>query len=236
MFEAALRYPTSGEKAVERLLVGGVLLLLSVFVLPVFVVYGYLVRSLAAVAAGEDEPPAFDEWGELFVDGLEAFVVSFVYGIVPAALVVAFLVPVSVGTAVDGDGSSGILAGIGAIALLASVFVGLVVAYVIMAALSNFAVEGRIGAAFDFGAIGRLATSEPYVIAIVLAIVVQVVVGAAIFAAVVFTLGIALLVLVPLGAFINFWTYLVTVYLFGAAYRQAMGPGDEQRELSDVSA
>ena len=27
----------------------------------------------------------------------------------------------------------------------------------------------------------------------------------------------------PLGAFIQFWLYLVTVYLFGAAYRDAMG-------------
>lgn len=236
MFEAALRYPTNGEKAFERLLIGGLLVILSVFVIPIFLVYGYLVRSLAAVAAGDEEPPAFDDWEDLFVDGVKAFVVAFVYGIVPAVLLVAFLVPVSVGTSVDGDGSSGFLAGLGVVAFLAAVFVGIAVAYVIMAALSNFAVEGRVGAAFDFGAIGRLATSEPYVVAIVLAIVVQVVVGAAIFAAVLFTLGLALLVLAPLGAFINFWTYLVTVYLFGAAYRQAMGTDGGQTELSDVSA
>ena len=236
MLEDALRYPTTGEKALERLLIGGVLIMLSVFVLPIFLVYGYLVRSLAAVAAGHEEPPAFDEWEELFVDGLKAFVVAFVYAIVPVVLVVAFFVPVSVSTAVGGNGPSGFLAGIGALAFLAAVFVGIAVAYVVMAALSNFAVEGRVGAAFDFGTVGRLATSEPYVIAIVLAIVVQVIVSAAIFAAVIFTLGLALLVLVPLGAFINFWTYLVTVYLFGVAYRRAMGSGDEQRELTDVSA
>jgi len=236
MFEAALRYPTNGEKALERLLIGGVLVILSPLILPAFLVYGYLVRSLAAVAAGDEEPPAFDEWEELFVDGIKAFVVAFVYGIVPVVLVLAFLVPVSVSTSVDGGGSSGILAGIGVVAFLASIVVGIAVVYVVMAALSNFAVEGRIGAAFEFGAVGALATSEPYVIAVVLAIVVQVVVAAVIFAAILFTFGLALFVLVPLGAFINFWTYLVTVYLFGAAYREAMGGDGEQRQLSDVSA
>lgn len=223
MFEAALRYPTNGEKALERLLIGGVLVILSPFVLPIFLVYGYLVRSLAAVAAGEEEPPAFDEWEELFVDGLKAFVVAFVYGIVPFVLVVAFFVPVSVTTSMTADRPSSVVTGLGIVAFLVMVVVSLAVAYVVMAALSRFAVEGRIGAAFEFGEIGRLATSEPYVIAIVLAIVLQLIVGAVIFAAVLFTLGLALFVLVPLGAFINFWTYLVTIYLFGAAYREAMG-------------
>lgn len=222
MLEAALRYPTSGEEGLERLFVGGVLVLLSVFVLPAFLVYGYLVRSLAAVAAGEEEPPAFDEWEGLFVDGIKAFVVAFVYGIVPVLLAFSVFVPVSVVTSVDGNEPSGVLAGIGLLAFLLLVTLAIAVAYVIMAALSNFAVEGRIGAAFDLRTIGRFATSGPYVLAIVLAIVVQVILGAAITAAVVFTFGLALFVLIPLGAFINFWVYLVTVYLFGAAYREAM--------------
>lgn len=223
VFEAALRYPTNGETAVERLLIGGVLILLSVFVLPIFLVYGYLVRSLAAVAAGDEEPPAFDEWAELFVDGLKVFVVGFVYGIVPVALAVAFFVPVSVTTAVASDRPSGVLTGVGVLAFFVLLVIGLAVAYVIMAALSHFAVEGRFGAAFEFGAIGRFATSESYVVAIVLAIVLQVIVSAVIVAVVVFTLGLALFVLIPLGAFVNFWTYLVTVHLFGAAYSEAMG-------------
>lgn len=222
MLEAALRYPTTGEKALERLLIGGVLVVLSVFVLPAFLVYGYLVRNLAAVAAGEEEPPAFDEWEELFVDGLKAFVVAFVYGVVPVVLAVAFFVPasVTVGT-VGGNGPSGVLAGLGVLAFLVFVVVAIVVAWVIMAALSNFAVEGRLGAAFELRTIGRLATSGPYVVAVVLAIVIQIALGVAFVAAIVFTLGLALFVLVPLGAFINFWVYLVTVYLFGTAYREA---------------
>lgn len=222
MLEAALRYPTSGEAGLERLFVGGVLVLLSVFVLPAFLVYGYLVRSLAAVAAGEEFPPAFDEWEQLFVDGVKAFVVALVYGIVPVVLAVSVFVPFSVVTSVDGNEPSGVLAGIGVLAFLLLVALAIAVAYVIMAALSNFAVEGRIGAAFDLRAVGRFATSGPYVLAIVLAIVVQVILGAAMTAAVVFTFGLALFVLIPLGAFINFWVYLVTVYLFGAAYREAM--------------
>ena len=238
MFEEALRYPTNGEKAFERLLIGGVLLILSVFVLPVFVVYGYLVRSLAAVAAGEEEPPAFEDWFELFVVGLKAFVISFVYAIVPIVVAILFFVPLSVSTAVNGggNGASGVLAGIGVLAFLVLVVVSLAIVYVVMAALTNFAVEDRLGAAFEFGTIGTLATSEPYVIAIVLAIVVQVLVAAVIMAAIVFTFGLALLVLLPLGAFIQFWLYLVTVYLFGAAYREAMDEAGTAGDVAGTSA
>jgi hypothetical protein len=223
MFEAALRYPTNGEKALERLLIGGVLVILSVFVLPIFVVYGYLVRSIAAVAAGEEEPPAWNDWAELFVDGLKAFVVGVAYAIVPFLLALLFFVPVSVGTAVGGDGNAGVLAGVSVLAFLVTVAIGMAVAYVVMAALTNFAVEGRFGAAFDLGAIGQFATSGPYLVAIVLGIGIQIALALLITIVTVLTFGLALLLLIPLGAFINFWLYLVGAHLFGAAHRAAMG-------------
>lgn len=220
MLEAAIRYPTTGERALERVVVGGVLLLLSVFVLPAFLVYGYLVRSTAAVAAGDEEPPSFDDWTTLLVDGLKAFVVAFVYGVVPVAL--AVFVPVSAVSVANGADTGRAMAGLGVLAVILLVAVALVVAYVVMAALTTFAVADRLAAAFDLRAVFEFATTGPYLVAIVLAIVVQVLVGAVVLAAVVFTFGLALLVLVPLGAFINFWVSLVTVHLFGAAYREAM--------------
>lgn len=221
MLEEALRYPTTGEKALERLLVGGVLVILSVLVLPAFLVYGYLVRCLAAVAAGEEAPPAFDDWESLFVDGVKAFAIAAVYAIVPVLLFLAFLVPVSVGTTAGDGGTAGILAGIGAVAFLLAIVLALGVAYLIMAALTTFAVEGRASAAFDLRAVGGFATSEPYVIAIVLALAVQVLVSLVVLVSTVFTFGLALLVLIPLGPFVNFWVYVVTAYLFGDAYREA---------------
>lgn len=227
MLEAALRYPTTGEAGLERLLIGGVLLLLSALVIPAFLVFGYLVRSLAAVAAGATEPPGFDDWEGLLVDGIKAFVVAIAYGIVPVVLAAAALVPVSVGVGTNGDGPTEILTGLGIVAVLLSFVVVIAVAYVVMAAFSNFAVEGRLGAAFDVGTVGRLATSEPYVVAVVLAIVVQVALGMVITAAIVFTFGLALFVFIPLGAFVNFWVSLVTVSLFGTAYRETFGvPAD----------
>lgn len=223
MLEEALRYPTAGDDALERLLIGGVLMIFSVFVIPVFLVYGYLVRAIAAVAAGEEEPPSFEGWEELLVDGIKAFAIAFVYGLVPFVLALAVFVPVTAGIAAGGDESRGVFAGAGVLGFLLLIVVAVLVAYVVMAALTNFAVEGRFGAAFDFGTVGEFATSGPYLVAIVLAIVVQIALGVAITAAVVLTFGLALLVLVPLGAFINFWVYLVAVHLFGAAYREAMG-------------
>lgn len=223
MLEAALRYPTTGDDALERLLIGGVLMIFSVFVLPVFVVYGYLVRSVAAVADGDEEPPTFEGWEELLVDGIKAVAIALAYGIVPIVLALAVFVPVTAGVAVGGDGSSGLLAGAGILAFLLLMAVAILVAYVVMAALTNFAIEGRFGAAFDFGTIGQFATSGPYLVAIVLSIVIQIALGAVITVVTVLTFGLALLVLVPLGAFINFWLYLVGAHLFGSAYREAMG-------------
>lgn len=111
-----------------------------------------------------ERPPAFDDPTALFVDGLEAFAVAFVYGIVPVAIAFAVFVPVSVVGVAGGADPGRAAAGVGVLALL------------------DLAV-----------------------------------------AALLFTFGLALLVLVPLGAFVNFWVYLVTVHFFGTAYREAMG-------------
>lgn len=221
VLEAALRYPTAGERGLERLLVGGVLLWLSVFVLPAILVYGYLLRCLAAVAAGEEAVPRFDDWAGLLVDGLKALAVVVAYGLIPVVLAVAVFVPVSTVSVAGGADAGRAMAGVGALAILVLLVVALAVAYVVMAALTRLAVEGRLAAAFDLRAVAGLATTEPYLVAVVLAVVVQFGVWAATLAAVVFTLGLALLVVVPLGAFINFWVALVTVHLFGAAYREA---------------
>jgi len=56
---------------------GGFLGLLGIFLVPFLFVYGYLVRVLRVVIAGETETaPMFEDWGELFADGLSAFVIG----------------------------------------------------------------------------------------------------------------------------------------------------------------
>lgn len=82
MFGEALRFPIAGDSALKNLLIGGVLGLLGFLLVPAFFVQGYLVRVLRVAVDGGDEPPVFDEWGDLLVDGLKLFVVTLAYFIV----------------------------------------------------------------------------------------------------------------------------------------------------------
>jgi hypothetical protein len=67
----------------------GILTIISILVIPAFLVMGYFFRILKSSIAGFDELPDFDEWGEMFIDGLKMFVVQFVYLLIP--LIVIFI-------------------------------------------------------------------------------------------------------------------------------------------------
>ena len=78
-----IAYPTKREDWLKTVLIGGVLTFFSVLLIPVFVVFGYVVRTVRYSLEGEPEPPAFEEWGELLVDGVQAWVISLLYMLVP---------------------------------------------------------------------------------------------------------------------------------------------------------
>ncbi|MFB9813454.1 DUF4013 domain-containing protein [Haloarcula sebkhae] len=152
MLEDALRYPWTGEQKIETILIGGVLSLLGVFFIPVLFVYGYLVRVIRAVSDGADEePPVFDEWGDLFIEGVVAFLISLVYGLVPLVViglaVASFIVPASVVTTTGGEPALG-LSVIGllfALVVAVTVVVSLGAVYLLPAAVAAYAVTGRVG-------------------------------------------------------------------------------------------
>ncbi|MBX0294336.1 DUF4013 domain-containing protein [Haloarcula nitratireducens] len=194
MLEDALRFPWNGEKKGETLLVGGLLSLLGFLFVPLLFVYGYLVRVIRQVAAGEPErPPVFDDWGELLVDGVVAFVISLVYLLVPTVAIAfvggLFLFPVIVveGSAAGAVGPrSGLLAVGGLLlallALSASFLLLLAAAYLAPAGVAAFARTGRFGAAFSpshlrtVGGDRRYATG--WLVAVVVGFLAQVVAGA----------------------------------------------------------
>lgn len=150
--EALAKFPLEDEDDwIMTVVVGGVLLFLGVLFVPLLLVWGYLVEVMRGAVAGESEPPTFDDWGDLAVDGLKAFVIMAVYQIVPAIVGIGFiLVFGALGASTDagGLGVLGIVFGVGAWSVL-----GLVFAYFGMAGLANFAVEDAIGAGFDVGTI-----------------------------------------------------------------------------------
>ncbi len=156
MFSDALTYPKSGTDAVKTILIGGVLTLLSVLLVPIALVTGYVVRVARSVNDGAETPPVFDDWGELFVDGVKGVAIMFVYFLVPAVVFAVF----AGGAAFLGAARLG--AAVALIGALVAFPLWLAAWYVGTAGFINFAVTGRFGAAFEFEALRPIVTSGTF--------------------------------------------------------------------------
>jgi hypothetical protein len=246
MFETALRYLVDSDDRAETILLGGVLTLLSWLLIPAVFVVGYFQRVLARTNAG-DPAPSFDDWGDLFGDGLKAIGVALAYFAVPAIFLttvlmslLAFSVETTVsesspvtdpGVVADTATSAGpdllsVVIVLGGLAL--SGITALAAWYVLPAALARVAVEDRFGAAFEFRELAGVLTSGSYATGWLLALVVIVVDGAVIsgLASIPF-LGWALI------PFAVFYLNVVTFALYGQGYRDATGTGRREPVDSD---
>jgi hypothetical protein len=208
MLGDALSFPRRSDDWLPTLLIGGVLSVLGFLVVPIFVVQGYFVRVLAAAAADEAAAPSFTDWGGLVVDGLKLLVVNLVYGLillVPLGVVLAVTGAIAAG---GGESTRLFASLLGLVGLLVVAALGIVVAYVVPAAAANFAVEGRLGAAFDFSTVFAAAFSGDYAVAWLLGVGVGLVGG---------LVGSVLSFLV-VGVFVLFYVQVSTFYLFGRGF------------------
>jgi len=105
----------------------------------------------------------FDEWGELAVTGLQAVLIGVAYALVPTILGGGV---VAIGIGLSGDGS---LDGLGVAAVLVGgllwTLLSFVVAYLLPAALVNFARTRSLGAGFAFGTLKPIWLSRSYAVA-----------------------------------------------------------------------
>ncbi len=75
----ALTYPMEDDDWTVTVLIGGGLSLLSFLIVPAILVYGYLVQAIRKRADGATQPPGFEDWGELLVDGVKAWLIGIEY-------------------------------------------------------------------------------------------------------------------------------------------------------------
>jgi hypothetical protein len=212
MLEESLSYPTKGDSGIARILIGGVLLFFGWLLLPLFIIAGYLVRSLGQVSVDpEADPLPFEDWGGLLIEGLKATVISLVYALIPLVFIGVMLVIVGVG----GSADSGIVAGVGLLGLLTTLPGILVIQYLVPAALTNFAREGSIAAAFDFEALKPVLVSKSYILATILIFGVSIVGGMVLSFLSIFLIGIVL------APFYYFWLALASQYMYGRAFADA---------------
>lgn len=72
----SIKYPS---KDWSKVIILGLLFIVSFLIIPLFLVYGYLFRVIKASLAGVEELPDFDDWGEMLVDGIKLFFVYIIY-------------------------------------------------------------------------------------------------------------------------------------------------------------
>lgn len=214
MINDALTYPTNHDDWKGTILIGGILSLLGFLLIPLLPVYGYLIRVIRYRLDGDPQPPTFGDWEELFVDGIKAFVIMFVYFIIPG-IIGAVTVGASIGTLATGGNAASGFAGFG-LAFLLTIVLFLVFGYIAVAALVNFANEDQLGAGFDFTAIKAIIFTEEYALAWALSI--------GIFIAAWIVVG--LLNVIPLlgaiiGAFVIFYVQIVAAHLWAGGFSDA---------------
>lgn len=70
MFQEAMTYPAEDEEYLNTLLIGTLLVIGSIFILPAFVLMGFIVRTIQAASDG-NPVPRFEDYTGLFIDGLK---------------------------------------------------------------------------------------------------------------------------------------------------------------------
>ncbi|MEM4781184.1 MAG: DUF4013 domain-containing protein [Halalkalicoccus sp.] len=219
MIDEAIRYLKEGDDAVRTVLIGGVLTLFAFLIVPLFAVAGYLVRVLDRAGRGDEEPPVFDEWGALIVDGLKASAIAFVYALVPAVVLIAFLASGGLLGATGSDllgAIGGLTALVGGVVWLA---LSLLVAYAVPAALANFAESRRVSAGFDVETMRRVLANRTYATGWLTAFAIIVVGGVVS----------SLLNVVPVlgfiaGAFVGFYAAVAAYYVIGKTWGEIRHP------------
>ncbi len=223
-FNETVTYPMERDDWVKTLLIGGVLILFGVLLVPLFIVYGYIVRTIRESLAGEREPPAFGDWGGLLVDGVQAWVISLVYLLVP--LIVAGVTVGGSIAAIATGSEAGAAAGAGGlfVGLTLSTLLALVFGYLAVVAIVNFAREDRFGAAFDFETIRTVAFDREYAIAWLVSVTIFVVAS--------FVSAIPLVgwLLAPFAAF---YAAVVAANLWAGGFTQAIATTGGHRRTRD---
>jgi len=146
----SIKYPSSSWVKVFML---GIIIIASILVLPMFLVYGYILRIIKATIAGIDELPDFDGIGEMFVDGIKMFLVAIIYAI-PVGII-GFLMGVITGhTSYNTINLDPAMLFAFILGYIVYIIVAMVIGLIEVIAIANMAYyDGDLGAAFRFNEI-----------------------------------------------------------------------------------
>lgn len=211
----AVFYPI-GEAAIESWPATGVAI--GILLLFELLLRGYRIRALRATAGDPAaDAPRFRPIGGLFRDGVGGLVVYVIY-LLPAVLFGLLAVggnaTAAIGNPTDAF-ARGVAQNVAGLAVLFGLLYLVGMAYILPAAVTNYAHERRITAAFDLREIFDGAFSEDYGVAWLISVLFQ---------AVAYPLSLLLWTLL-VGPFVQFFSAITTRYLWGYGYGRARGLG-----------
>lgn len=203
----AIEYPSRGNDPVVSIVIGGLLSALSILLVPIIVLFGYFVAVLERTSKNDDYPPKFENWGRLASRGVQGFLITVAYYLVPLVVLAVFG---GIGGALGG-GDIGVGLGLIVATILFAVFT-----YIYPAAITNFAYHDAMGKAFDFEDISTVVLTGEYLAAWIIGVVIFAVVGV-----IVTVLGLVPIVGIFLGLFVSFYAQVAAYRVFGLAYRRS---------------
>jgi hypothetical protein len=153
-FGKALRFFFEDPRWVNKMVLGSLFTLLSIFFVGSFFVAGYVVRITRRTAAGEEHPlPEWDDLGGIFTDGARAIVV-YLGHILPLALLITLLALAAGGAAASSHDAPDTLRMMAVLVMLAGyvlfTLVGIALLLYLPAAILRFILQDRVAAAFDY--------------------------------------------------------------------------------------
>jgi hypothetical protein len=229
--ETLARYPTNSDDWIVTVAIGGIALLFSFLIVPWFIVSGYMIRAIRAGMDRAEQPPAFDEWGNLLKEGVVAGIIGLIYQLIP--LLVFFVVVGGSFLAFLSGSDAG--AGLGLFGFLGGMFLSWILAilfaYIGLAGIANYAREGTFGAGFDFGVITDVITSRDYLIAWGYVIALNIVVGV-----IITVLNIVPFLGAIVGVFVVFYSLIIAAWLWGNGFAATTGSRRPQRTSTPEEA
>ena len=211
-------YPTKSDEWLKTVLIGGILTVFGFLLVPMLPVYGYIIRTLRHRLDGRPEPPSFNDWGSLFVDGLQAWIIGIIYLLIPF-IVGGVTVGGSIAAMATGSRAGSAAGMAGLVGGFAITFVlMLVFGYFAVVAVVNFAREDRFGAAFDVNTIRAVALDQDYAIPWGVSVVVFIVAGV-----IASVLNIIPFLRVVVGSFVFFYAQIVAAALWANGFAASLG-------------
>ncbi len=112
----AIQFITDDEQWIKKILIGGVVVLLSIFIIPIFALTGYAIQIARNVKDGMDVPlPEWDDWGKYLKDGFVVAMAGFIYALPALILIIVGVAITGIGDATDIDAiaaTGGVLLGL----------------------------------------------------------------------------------------------------------------------------